>query len=570
MPEAGPVPAVRGGAIEELLTILVEQNEIEHRVQFMVFCADNEQARAIAEKYKYSKIIYLPKTTLADRLINRVIRYSNRIIKNKTWIDIAYYRRVFRYLKEYRPDAIVAEGGLYHEFKRFAQEFGKENVYLHIFNNTRRLIASCDEQGLSDYGAMMRVVQAYAIQMLTDAYGPVAYSSVIEDPTGGASFSYDTQESVYNALFTLVDEAIAGFKGTASVADMQAFDYWCNGDIALWKKVANQLKLRLAMRIVKVNPTLAKQKAEEAVQGGVLTSADRDILINQGLSNELTRMFEWGDCGMNASLITMLEGFKDPRLPLYVTKNQAAVTCEDGSTIEEGTKYLGVRGGCNLPSKPNQWGNFSKVICTYTTAFPVMKVAEGYFLRAEGALRGWSMGGSAKDLYEEGIRISIKNELAYKGSIAGVTSISDAEIDAYLNGTSGQIDFVDPVKAENSIKAMNTLGVKWDEGASKEEKLQRIITQKWIANFPLSCEAWAEYRRTGYPKLFPNRVNLSNGDINTNEQVRRLIYSDTEINTNNAELQKGIELLNQENTGSISGDKGGTHVWWDKAGVGNF
>lgn len=445
-----------------------------------------------------------------------------------------------------------------------------ENVYLHIFNNTRRLIASCDEQGLSDYGALMRVVQAYAIQMLTDAYGPVAYSSVIEDPTGGASFSYDTQESVYNALFTLVDEAIAGFKGTASVADMQAFDYWCNGDIALWKKVANQLKLRLAMRIVKVNPTLAKQKAEEAVQGGVLTSADRDILINQGLSNELTRMFEWGDCGMNASLITMLEGFKDPRLPLYVTKNQAAVTCEDGSTIEEGTKYLGVRGGCNLPSKPNQWGNFSKVICTYTTAFPVMKVAEGYFLRAEGALRGWSMGGSAKDLYEEGIRISIKNELAYKGSIAGVTSISDAEIDAYLNGTSGQIDFVDPVKAENSIKAMNTLGVKWDEGASKEEKLQRIITQKWIANFPLSCEAWAEYRRTGYPKLFPNRVNLSNGDINTNEQVRRLIYSDTEINTNNAELQKGIELLNQENTGSISGDKGGTHVWWDKAGVGNF
>ena len=117
---------------------------------------------------------------------------------------------------------------------------------------------------------------------------------------------------------------------------------------------------------------------------------------------------------------------------------------------------------------------------------------------------------------------------------------------------------------------MNTLGVKWDEGASKEEKLQRIITQKWIANFPLSCEAWAEYRRTGSPKLFPNRVNLSNGDINTNEQVRRLIYSDTEINTNNAELQKGIELLNQENTGSISGDKGGTHVWWDKAGVGNF
>ena len=432
-----------------------------------------------------------------------------------------------------------------------------ENVYLHIFNNTRRLIASCDEQGLSDYGAMMRVVQAYAIQMLTDAYGPVAYSSVIEDPTGGASFSYDTQESVYNALFTLVDEAIAGFKGTASVADMQAFDYWCNGDIALWKKVANQLKLRLAMRIVKVNPTLAKQKAEEAVQGGVLTSADRDILINQGLSNELTRMFEWGDCGMNASLITMLEGFKDPRLPLYVTKNQAAVTCEDGSTIEEGTKYLGVRGGCNLPSKPNQWGNFSKVICTYTTAFPVMKVAEGYFLRAEGALRGWSMGGSAKDLYEEGIRISIKNELAYKGSIAGVTSISDAEIDAYLNGTSGQIDFVDPVKAENSIKAMNTLGVKWDEGASKEEKLQRIITQKWIACYPLGLEAWAEYRRTGYPDLAPAIDNLSNGAVDTNRGMRRLRFPYTEKDLNTANYNAAVQMI-----GGI--DNEGVDLFWTK------
>lgn len=445
-----------------------------------------------------------------------------------------------------------------------------ENVYLHIFNNTRRLIASCDEQGLSDYGAMMRVVQAYAIQMLTDAYGPVAYSSVIEDPTGGASFAYDTQESIYTELFNLVDEALANFKGEASVADMQSFDYWCNGDIALWKKVANQLKLRMAMRIVKVNPTLAKQKAEEAAQGGVLTSADRDILINQGLSNEMTRMFDWGDCGMNASLITILEGFNDPRLPLYVTKNQADVAAADGSTIAAGTRYLGIRGGCNLPAKPNQWGNFSRIVCTYTTPLPVMKAAEGYFLRAEGALRGWSMGGSAKELYEEGIRTSIKNELSYKGSVASVSAISDADIDAYINGTTGQEDFVDPVNAENSIKAMNTLGVKWDEAASREEKLQRIITQKWIANFPLSCEAWAEYRRTGYPKLFPNRVNLSNGDIDTNEQIRRLIYSDTEINTNNAEMQKGIELLNQENTGAISGDKGGTHVWWDKAGVGNF
>ncbi len=447
-----------------------------------------------------------------------------------------------------------------------------ENVYLHIFNNTRRLITSCEEQGFVDYAGMMRVIQAYAIQMLTDVYGPVSYTSAIEDPTNGASFSYDKQEDIYNSMFALLDEAIKNFQNpTSDLTSRQSFDFWCNGDLDLWIKVANQLKLRMAMRIVKANPTLAKQKAEEAVQAGVLP---QDILINQGFSNEQTRMFEWGDAGMNANLITIMEGYNDPRLPLYVTKNQADVACEDGSTIAAGTKYLGIRGGCNLPSKPNQWGNFSKIVCSYTTAFPVMKAAEGYFLRAEGILRGWNMGGgTAQQWYEDGIRTSIKNEAAYKGIevLAGVTSVSDEEINAYINGTTLQEDFVDPVDSQNSIKAQNDVCVKWDESASNEQKLQRIIIQKWIANFPISCEGWAEYRRTGYPKFFPNRVNLSNGTIDTDEQIRRLIYSDNEINTNNAELQKGIELLNQENSSSkFTGDIGGTRVWWDKANVGNF
>lgn len=447
-----------------------------------------------------------------------------------------------------------------------------ENVYLHIFNNTRRLITSCEEQGFVDYAGMMRVIQAYAIQMLTDVYGPVSYTSAIEDPTNGASFSYDKQEDIYNSMFALLDEAIKNFQNpTSDLTSRQSFDFWCNGDLDLWIKVANQLKLRMAMRIVKANPTLAKQKAEEAAQAGVLP---QDILINQGFSNEQTRMFEWGDAGMNANLITIMEGYNDPRLPLYVTKNQADVACEDGSTIAAGTKYLGIRGGCNLPSKPNQWGNFSKIVCSYTTAVPVMKAAEGYFLRAEGILRGWNMGGgTAQQWYEDGIRTSIKNEAAYKGIevLAGVTSVSDEEINAYINGTTLQEDFVDPVDSQNSIKAQNDVCVKWDESASNEQKLQRIIIQKWIANFPISCEGWAEYRRTGYPKFFPNRVNLSNGTIDTDEQIRRLIYSDNEINTNNAELQKGIELLNQENSSSkFTGDIGGTRVWWDKANVGNF
>ncbi|HEY9550805.1 MAG TPA: SusD/RagB family nutrient-binding outer membrane lipoprotein, partial [Prevotella sp.] len=333
----------------------------------------------------------------------------------------------------------------------------------------------------------------------------------------------------------------------------------------------NQFKLRYAMRIVKANPTLAKQKAEEAVKGGVLTSADRDILIDHGISNELIRMFEWGDCGMNANLVTIMEGYNDPRIGLYMTKNTNDVKVDDAVVVAKGTQYLGIRGGCSLPNKPNAWSNYSGIVCAYSTPLPVMKVAEAYFLRAEGALRGWNMNGNAKDLYEEGIKVSIANELKYKKGYSTVTSISDAAIADYINGMSTQLDYVDPANAENNISAMNTVSVKWDEGASKEEQLQRIIIQKWIANFPLSTEAWADYRRTGYPKLFPNRVNKSDNTIDTDEQIRRLIYSSVEINTNNAELQKGIELLNQENSSAkFKGDIGGTRVWWDKQGVPNF
>lgn len=135
LPEVYPVPAVLGGAVEELVTILIEQNEIEQNAEFIVFSMANAQAEEKAKEYKHTKVVFIQKTSLGDRLINRILRYSNPFIKGKTLIDIAYYRRVFRYLKEHPVDAIVVEGGLYHEFHRFAEEFGKDKIYLHIHHH---------------------------------------------------------------------------------------------------------------------------------------------------------------------------------------------------------------------------------------------------------------------------------------------------------------------------------------------------------------------------------------------------------------------------------------------------
>lgn len=135
LPEVYPIPAVKGGAIEELVTILIEQNEIEQKVEFLVFSMADEKAEEKAKEYQHTKIVYIQKTTFADRIVNRILRYANPLIKGKTLIDIAYYRRVFSYLKEHPVDAIVAEGGLYQEFRRFAEEFGKEKIYLHIHHH---------------------------------------------------------------------------------------------------------------------------------------------------------------------------------------------------------------------------------------------------------------------------------------------------------------------------------------------------------------------------------------------------------------------------------------------------
>ena len=96
----------------------------------------------------------------------------------------------------------------------------------------------------------------------------------------------------------------------------------------------------------------------------------------------------------------------------------------------------------------------------------------------------------------------------------------------------------------------------WDNAASNEEKLEKIITQKWIACYPEGCEAWAEQRRTGYPKLFPVLVNDSQGTIDTNLGPRRLNFF------------VGIQTANPEQYAALTkalggADNCGTRLWWD-------
>lgn len=140
VPEGLPVPAVRGGAVEELVTILIEENEIERQAEFYVFSMADDEARERAKNYRYTHMVYLPRTNVWDRVWNRLIRYWDLVVHKiapgrKTMIDIAYYRRVHRYLRKHPVDAIVAEGGKYEQFRRFSQDYGKEKLYLHVHHH---------------------------------------------------------------------------------------------------------------------------------------------------------------------------------------------------------------------------------------------------------------------------------------------------------------------------------------------------------------------------------------------------------------------------------------------------
>ena len=463
-----------------------------------------------------------------------------------------------------------------------------ENYYLHIFNNTRRIIADCDASNQLGLAGVMRIVQAYGTLMTTDAHGPLAYSSILSGEYE-SYFPFDSQQDIYIAMLKDLDKAITDIQNMteAEKLTLATFDSWCQADTELWVKIANTMKLRMALRLSKreaeMNAAGIDLKAVAAAAApNTLATVNKDIVIDKSLENEMWLMFNWGDCGINANLVTLMSGMKDPRQPLYMTKNVNDVTVKVGEenkvVVPKNTEYLGIRFASGLPGKPNSWSNFSGWIDTpnalgvYSMPLPIFKAAESYFLLAEAKLR-WNIGSeSIQSLYENGIRVSMENELAYRGKYAQITAYPANAVEDYINGTTGQIDFVDPANAALSTPALNKLGVKWDEGASNEQKLERIMIQKYLALFPLSTEAWAEQRRTGYPRLFPAYVNESNGAVDTEEGVRRVIYSSNAYDTNAKGLEEGLKLLDKENSSKkgISGDKGGTHVWWDNADKGNF
>ncbi|KAA2244450.1 SusD/RagB family nutrient-binding outer membrane lipoprotein [Chitinophaga agrisoli] len=406
--------------------------------------------------------------------------------------------------------------------------------------------------------AVAQITKITAMDRATDIYGPLPYSQAGGNKTG---IPYDSQKDIYNSFFTELDEAVASLKSFISSGQKLPFDFGAidlvyGGDFNRWLQFANSLRLRLAMHIVKVDAVTAKAQADKALDpaaGGVITANSGNMniqIVGAGFDNPLVHIAQsWTDINIGASIQAYMSGYNDPRIGKYMDKSTDALPALNG-------QYKGIRIGSTVLK--NDYVTYSTLnfkdgktpSFNSTTPVQIMTAAEVYFLRAEAALRGWtSAGGTAQALYETGIQTSLD-----QWGVADANYITDA--------TSKPAAYADPKNAANNSPALSDITIKWEEGVTPERKLERIMTQKWIAMFPEGQEAWTEFRRTGYPKLFPVVNNNSGGLIDSRIQVRRLQYPQNEYNTNAAELNKGIQLLG-------GADNGGTRLWWD-VNKGNF
>ncbi len=397
-----------------------------------------------------------------------------------------------------------------------------------------------------DMYAVASIIKVEAMHRVTDIYGPLPYSLF---GGGGVTVPYDRQDSIYHSFFRELDTAVTALTAYVQAhpgqKPLQKWDYVYGGDYTKWLKFANSLRLRLAMRISYADQALAKQQAEAAVNnpGGLLTDNSDNAAVKSSngimITNPLYVISDsYGDIRMGANMESFLTGYNDPRLQAYFNPS-----------VQFPGQYKGIRNGIQIVSKPDRQG-FSTLNFQQSSPVHWMSAAEVYFLRAEGALRGWAMNGTPQSLYEKGIAVSFDEHAAGNAT----NYINDA--------TSKAAPYTDPVNSANNVAAgapeLSTITIKWDDAASFETKLERIITQKWISMYPDGQEAWSEFRRTGYPKIFPVVVNNSGGTVDTKIQIRRLPFPLSEYQNNTNEVNKAVALLGGGK------DNPGTRLWWDQ------
>lgn len=396
-----------------------------------------------------------------------------------------------------------------------------------------------DDANRTNLYNMARIWRAYGFMILTDTYGNVPYSEAgkgfLEGNTGPA---YDNQESIYSDILNELETASASLDASKPLV---ASDVLYGGDVAKWKRLGNSLLLRAAMRLSKVNPTKAAEYVAKAVAGGLMQSNRDNAMIRHTASftNPVGSSLNGGQSAffyLDKEFVDYLVVNNDPRLASIAVRYVGA---QSGADQVESKANRTVAVQIGMPQgydnttiskdvadkKLASLWDYSQLDKTRMAALTapsfLVTYAQTQLLLAEAVFRKWATGDAAA-LYTTGVR-SHMEQLADYGA---ATAVPEASIAAYL--------------------AAHPLS------AGKE--LQEINTQYWVACFLVGQEAFANFRRSNFPVLTPNPYPGS--DLKTEPFIRRLTYTDAELNVNHDNVQKaiaqqGLDLLD-------------TRVWWDK------
>lgn len=396
-----------------------------------------------------------------------------------------------------------------------------------IFTNYSKLYSVTDNVVVRAVADVLRVA---AMHRVTDIFGPIPYSQM--GVGGKLNAPYDSQEKAYEEMFKTLDGAIGVLEANRTVNFNANADKVYRGSAEKWFRYANSLKLRMAMRLTYAAPSLAQQKAEEAAPNTIANNAD-NAYMPVASNPHYIRLYDWnnGESRISADILSYMNGYQDPRRAAYFTPTTYGF-------------YGGLRSGIANSSVNKSTDYYSNMKVQLNTPLLWMNASEVAFLKAEGALRGWAMGDTAENFYNKGIELSFD-----ENKVSGYS-------DYKSNSSREPLAYNDPSgRSENNAGKQASICVAWKNGADLEENLEQIITQKWIAIFPVGHEAWAEFRRTGYPRLLASPIASGMG-IALGGYPARLPYPQDEFYDNKEHYLEGVSLLG-------GSDNMATRLWWD-------
>ncbi|HEY6504348.1 MAG TPA: SusD/RagB family nutrient-binding outer membrane lipoprotein [Chitinophagaceae bacterium] len=356
--------------------------------------------------------------------------------------------------------------------------------------------------------AVAKILKAYYIWHITDRWGDVPYTEALKG-LNDFTPAYDKQEVIYDSLFKLLTEA-----NTMIVTGAITNDIVYSGDMTKWKKLGNTIRLLMALRLSKVNPTKGNTEFNTALTQGIMTANADNFVFKHLLDannqsywyNEVkVRNREWW--AVSELLMNKMKPVNDPRLPNYAAPSKT------------GAQFIGLPFGTvtGMPNTTN-FSLFDTTVWAQNASIHLVTYAQALFAKAEAAKLGWIPGGDvdAKTNYDLAIEQSVRQW--NNNNITGLAAMMAFPEITYAPATA----------------------------------IQQIATQRWVHLYMHGYEGWAEWRRTGYPALAPPV-----GDP-TRPIPRRNSYPANEQFNNTTNYQEAVQRQ-FAGADNISG-----RVWWDK------